>query len=59
MIEPKVSRADLRYQPQVKELKDVVCFPIDKPEDRIAAIKVLNNYINEETDTRGGEGSAD
>lgn len=45
MTEVRVSRADLRYQPNAKELKDVVCFPADTNEDRETAIKILDHYI--------------
>lgn len=58
-MEPvKVSRADIRYQPQCKDLKDVICFPTATKEDRELGIKILTHYIdtNPAPDIGGGEG---
>jgi hypothetical protein len=56
-----MSRADLRYIPLSKELKDVVCWNMTPSKvERDIQIKILDRIINEyERDTEGGSGSTD
>jgi hypothetical protein len=48
----KISRADLVYVPQVKDLKDVVYFgDLSNPEGRKSLLKILDSHYGPEPKT--------
>jgi len=46
-FDDKVSRADIRYIPKVREMTEVMSQTISSPEDRELTANILENYIDE------------